>query len=147
MNALSRLFRFESRTKAALHIDPKKDGFEPSWFELLLELKNFSWAQLGKYQLKLIIIFSVKIQEFSQCTMEPNNNKSFSLLHRGISCACSYVLPWALLYFFMGLHLALIDEPVNSLVGKTLWARIKVNRKTNQPNWPAPPFHSISQPR
>ena len=77
MNALSRLFRFESRTKAALHIDPKKDGFEPSWFELLLELKNFSWAQLGKYQLKLIIIFSVKIQEFSQCTMEPNNNKSF----------------------------------------------------------------------
>ena len=34
-----------------------------------------------------------------------------------------------------------------SLIGEKLRARIEVNRKTNRPNWPAPPFHSIFQPR
>ena len=45
------------------------------------------------------------------------------------------------------MHFAATDEPVNSLVGEKLQAGIEVNRKTNQPNWPAPPFHSIFQPR
>jgi hypothetical protein len=35
----------------------------------------------------------------------------------------------------MGSHFDLMDEPVNALVGKNLWARIEVNRKTNRPNW------------
>ena len=39
-----------------------------------------------------------------------------------------------------------MDEPVNSLVGEKIWAHIKVNRKTNRPNWPAPPFNSIFNP-
>ena len=38
-----------------------------------------------------------------------------------------------------------MDEPVNSLIGEKLRAHIEVNRKSNQPNWPAPPFHSIFQ--
>ena len=53
---------------------------------------------------------------------------------------------WACLYFFTGSNFAWMDEPVNSLLGEKLRACIKVNRKTNQPNWPAPPFHSIFQP-
>ena len=48
--------------------------------------------------------------------------------------------------FFMGLYFASMDKPVNSMVGEKLRARIEVNRKTNQPNGPAPPFHSIFQP-
>ena len=49
----------------------------------------------------------------------------------------------ARLYFFTGLHFASMDE----LVGEKLRARMEINRKTNQPNWPVPPFHSIFQPR
>ena len=54
---------------------------------------------------------------------------------------------WARLYFFTALHFTLMDEPVNSLVGEKLRAPIEVNRKTNRPKRPAPPFHSIFQPR
>ena len=51
------------------------------------------------------------------------------------------------LKFFTGSHLASMDKPVNSLVGEKLQACIEVNRKTNGPNLPAPPFYSIFQPR
>ena len=47
--------------------------------------------------------------------------------------------------FFTGSHLALLDKPANSLEGEKLWALIKVNRKTNRPNRPAPPFISKFQ--
>ena len=53
----------------------------------------------------------------------------------------------ARLYFFTGLHFALMDEPMNSLVGEKLQAYIEVNRKKNWHNLPAPPFHNIFQPR
>ena len=49
--------------------------------------------------------------------------------------------------FFTDSHFTAMDEPVNSLAGEKLGAHIEVNRKTNQPNWPAPPFHGIFQPR
>ena len=39
-----------------------------------------------------------------------------------------------------------MDEPVNSLVGEKLRACIEVNRKTNWPYWPAPPFIAFSYP-
>ena len=47
--------------------------------------------------------------------------------------------------FFTGSHIASMDEPVNSLIGEKLQACIEVNRKTNGPIWPVPPFHSIFQ--
>ena len=40
-----------------------------------------------------------------------------------------------------------MDEPVNSLIGEKLGAYVEVNRKTNRPNRPATPFHSIFQAR
>ena len=49
------------------------------------------------------------------------------------------------LVLFQGLAFHL-EEPLNSLIGEKLRARIDVNRKTNWPNWPAQPFQSIFQP-
>ena len=51
------------------------------------------------------------------------------------------------LVLFHGLALRFAVRALNSLIGEKLRARIEVNRKTNRPNWPAPPFHSIFQPR
>ena len=59
--------------------------------------------------------------------------------------ACTFYT--GLLVLFHGLAFRLIEEPVNSLVGEKLRAPIEVNRKTNRPKRPAPPFHSIFQPR
>ena len=47
---------------------------------------------------------------------------------------------------FTGLSIEAKCEPMNSLVGEKLQAHIEVNRETNRPKWPAPPFHSIFQP-
>ena len=66
----------------------------------------------------------------------PNN----ALLHRAGDFTGSLVrFSRARLYFFMGSHFALVDGAVNSLVGEKLGAYIKVNGKTNQPNWPGEP--------
>ena len=70
-----------------------------------------------------------------------------ALLHRGFFTRSLVQFSRACLYFFMGSHFVSMVEPVNSLVSEKLWARIKVNRKQNRPNRPAPPFHSIFQPR
>ena len=70
-----------------------------------------------------------------------------ALLHRGFFMGLLVRFSGARLYFFTGLHFASMDEPVNSLVGEKLRARIEVNRKTNWPNWPALPFYTIFQPR
>ena len=71
--------------------------------------------------------------------IKPYSIRGFHTLARRFS--------WVRLYSFTGSHFASMDEPVNSLVGEKLQACIEVNRKTNWPNWPAPPFNSIFQPR
>ena len=96
------------------------------------------WIKRDKYDQGVLSIVNGIYLVIPPC----HNN---ALLHRWFFTGLLAHFLQAPLYFFMGSHFALIDEPVNS--GEKLWARIEVNRKTNRPNRPAPPFHSIFQPR
>ena len=96
------------------------------------------WIKRDKYDQGVLPIVSGIYLEIPPCC-------NTALLHF-FSRACLYFF-YRPLYFFMGSHFAMIDEPVNSLIGEKVKARIEVNRKTNWPNRPAPPFNSIFQPR
>ena len=98
------------------------------------------WIKRDKYDQGVLSIVNGIYLEIPPC----RNN---ALLHRGFFTGSLVQFSRACLYFFMGWHFVSMDEPVNSLVSEKLQACIEVNRKTNQPNQPAPQFHSIFQPR